>query len=151
MFYSHPLFQLLQGPGCDAFPGLPLVAAHSEGTLWWRPHSLGYRSEERPDSCDNVTVCQHAQSLIWVFTLCLFQPLSLQTWIHLFFNCTMVSTLDQILSSVVTLNFTLFLFSMFILSWNKHFFKILFSYLTETVSTITASTIKVSPKHSKIS
>ena len=71
MFNSHPLFQLLQGPGCDAFPGLPLVTAHSEGTLWWRPHSLGYRSEERPDGRDSVPACTITDFVF--YNLCLYK------------------------------------------------------------------------------
>lgn len=47
--HPYPLSELLQSPGCDALPGVPVVTAHSEGTLWWRPHSLGYRSEKWQD------------------------------------------------------------------------------------------------------
>lgn len=44
---SYLLFQLLQRPSRDALPGLSAVTAHSERTLWRRPHAFGYRSVKK--------------------------------------------------------------------------------------------------------
>lgn len=93
-------------------------------SLWWQ-HTLKGRcggdhtrlvTDLRKDQMA-VTACQHAQSLILSFTTFVFTNMNSP-----FFTCTIVSTLDQILSSVVIPNFTPFfiMFSMFILSWNKH-------------------------------